>query len=69
MSCALGEIALSKETSKLPEVFEKKEQQITDQWVEQQQDTGLGFATNSVCSAEKNGCFREKTKDAVSLGE
>jgi rsbT co-antagonist protein RsbR len=27
-------------TSKLPEVFEKREQEITDQWVEQQQTTG-----------------------------
>jgi rsbT co-antagonist protein RsbR len=53
---------LSTETSKLPEVFEKREQQITDQWVEQQQATG-----RKLTAAEREEANRQSREFIRSL--
>jgi rsbT co-antagonist protein RsbR len=49
-------------TSKLPEVFEKREQEITDQWVEQQQATG-----RKLTAAEREEANRQSREFIRSL--
>jgi rsbT co-antagonist protein RsbR len=49
-------------TSKLPEVFEKREQEITDQWVEQQQATG-----RKLTAAERDEANRQSREFIRSL--
>jgi rsbT co-antagonist protein RsbR len=53
---------LATETSKLPEVFEKREQQITDQWVEQQLATG-----RKLTAAEREEANRQSREFIRSL--
>jgi rsbT co-antagonist protein RsbR len=48
--------------SKLPEVFEKREQEITDQWVEQQQTTG-----RKLTAAEREEANRQSREFIRSL--
>jgi rsbT co-antagonist protein RsbR len=59
---ATRRVVLAKEISKLPEVFEKKEQQITDQWVEQQQATG-----RKLTAAEREEANRQSREFIRSL--
>jgi rsbT co-antagonist protein RsbR len=53
---------LATSTSKLPEVFEKREQEITDQWVEQQQATG-----RKLTAAERDEANRQSREFMRSL--
>jgi rsbT co-antagonist protein RsbR len=53
---------LATSTSKLPEVFEKREQEITDQWVEQQQATG-----RKLTAAERDEANRQSREFIRSL--
>jgi rsbT co-antagonist protein RsbR len=53
---------LATSTSKLPEVFEKREQEITDQWVEQQQATG-----RKLTAAEREEANRQSREFIRSL--
>jgi rsbT co-antagonist protein RsbR len=53
---------LATSTSKLPEVFEKREQEITDQWVEQQQETG-----RKLTAAEREAANRQSREFIRSL--
>jgi rsbT co-antagonist protein RsbR len=53
---------LATSNSKLPEVFEKREQEITDQWVEQQQATG-----RKLTAAEREEANRQSREFIRSL--
>jgi len=53
---------LSTSSSKLPEVFEKREQEITDHWVEQQQSTG-----RKLTAAEREEANRQSREFIRSL--
>ena len=53
---------MSTSSSKLPEVFEKREQEITDHWVEQQQSTG-----RKLTAAEREEANRQSREFIRSL--